>query len=62
MRLEHVVGISIIERSVCDSMNSFSLACRVVGTGNRNVCIADCIPRMRSSMMNSCDLQGSSQC
>ena len=62
MRLEHVVGISTIERSVCDSMKFFRLACRVVGTGNRNVCIADWIPRMRSLMMDSCDLQGSRRC
>ena len=62
MRLEHVVGISRIEKSVCDGMNSFCSVCRVVVIGNRDVCISDRIPRMRQSMMNSCDLQGSPQC
>ena len=62
MRLEHVVGISRIEKSVCDGMNSFCFVCRDVVIGNRNVCISDGIPRIGPSMMNSCDLQGSTQC
>ena len=62
MRLEHVVGISRIENGVCDGMSSFCPVCRDVVIGNRNVWISDRIPRIRPSMMNSCDLQGSTQC